>query len=475
MLRLSLLAFIVLLLGVYLQPVHADEPPNLVILFADDLGYRDLGCFGAPKIKTPHIDRLADEGMRFTDFLVGQATCSPSRYTLLTGCYPTRLGIIYPLGPSLHFGIADRELTLAEMVKSRGYATAIFGKWHLGHDLRFLPTRHGFDEYFGLPYSNDMFAPVKIGDKSYETLPLMEGEKVVATNPDQSQLTTWYTERAVKFIEQHRDRPFFLYVPYAMPHVPLAVSDKHQGKSAQGLYGDAVEEIDWSVGQILEALKRFGLEKNTWVIFTSDNGPWLPFGNHGGSALPLREGKATTFEGGFRMPCVMRWPAVIPAGTECNQLAATMDILPTMAEILKINLPQDRIIDGKSILPLMKNLPGAKSPHQTYYYYYHWQLQAVRSGKWKLHLPHEYRTLAGKTPGNDGKCIPEEFHKIGLALFDLDSDVGETTNVAEQHPQVVERLLSYAEQAREDLGDQLTKRKGKNIRPPDRVEKNKKQ
>src|SRR5262249_54406319 len=276
----------------------AERPPNVVLIFTDDQGYADVGCYGARGFATPHLDRMAREGVRFTDFYVAQAVCSASRAALLTGCYPNRIGILGALGPASKHGIAAGAKTIADVLKARGYATAIYGKWHLGHHQPFLPTRHGFDDYFGLPYSNDMWP--RHPTAKFPDLPLFEGEKVVAHNPDQTKLTTWYTERAVKFIEKNRERPFFLYVAHNMPHVPLHVSDKFKGKSKRGLYGDVIMEIDWSVGQVLAALQKHGLDEKTLVIFTSDNGPWLSYGNHAGSARPLREGKTTTFDGGLR-------------------------------------------------------------------------------------------------------------------------------------------------------------------------------
>ncbi|MCC6125597.1 MAG: sulfatase [Pirellulales bacterium] len=457
-------------------PARAAEPakgklPNLVVILTDDQGYQDVGCFGSPDIKTPNLDRMAAEGMRFTNFHVAQAVCSSSRTALLTGCYPNRVGIVGALSPKAKIGISDKEMTLAQLVKQRGYATAIFGKWHLGHLPPFLPTRHGFDEYFGLPYSNDMLP--KPARPEYPPLPLIEGEKTVALDPDQSQLTTWYTERAVKFIEKNRDRPFFLYVAHNMPHVPLHVSDKFKGKSPRGLYGDVIMEIDWSVGQILDALKRLDLDKNTLVMFVSDNGPWLCYGEHGGCALPYREGKGTMFDGGSRVPCIMRWPGRIPQESECKEFAATIDVLPTAADMLDIDLPRDRIIDGKSILPLMENRPGAKTPHEVYYCYFLNGLHAVRSGKWKLHVPHPYPTLDGLPGGKGGKPATIVRKQTGVELYDLENDIAEAANVAEQHPEVVERLMKYVEQAREDLGDGLTKRQGKNVRQPGRYDESK--
>ena len=445
------------------------QRPNFVVIFADDQGYQDMGCFGAPQTKTPHLDRMSKEGVRFTGFYAAQAVCSASRAALLTGCYPNRVGILGALGPNSKTGLHSNEVTLAEILRARGYATGIFGKWHLGDAPEFLPTRHGFDDYFGLPYSNDMW-PRHPTATNYPPLPLIEGEKVVALMPDQTQLTTWYTERAVRFIERNKQRPFFLYVPHNMPHVPLHVSKKFKGKSKRGLYGDVIREIDWSVGQILRALKKHGLDERTLVMFTSDNGPWLVYGDHAGSALPLREGKATTFEGGVREACLMRWPGKIPAGTVCSEMASTMDLLPTLARLAGTNAPSDRVIDGRDIWPLMSGQPGAKTPHEAFYYYWERQLQAVRSGPWKLHLPHSYPTPepAG-AGGKPGKYVSKQ---LGLALYDLENDIGETTDLALQHPEVVQRLESLAESAREDLGDSRTGRLGKNIRPPGKLDSN---
>lgn len=450
------------------RAASASQPrcgPNIVLIFTDDQGYQDVGCFGAPDIETPHLDRMAAEGMRFTDFYVAQAVCSASRAALMTGCYSNRIGILGALGPSARHGIHDNELTLAEVVKQRGYATAIYGKWHLGHHQQFLPVHHGFDDYFGLPYSNDMW-PYHPTAK-FPPLPMIEDDRVVdpeVTPEEQVQLTTWYTERAVKFIEEHRSAPFFVYLAHSMPHVPLFVSEKFKGKSKRGLYGDVIMEIDWSVGQILSTLKRLGLDEQTLVIFTSDNGPWLSYGDHGGCALPLREGKGTMFDGGCREACIMRWPGKIPAGSVCRELAATIDILPTVAGLLGVELPKDRIIDGKDIWPLMSGQPGAKSPHEAYYFYWGRELQAVRSGKWKLHFPHQYRTLV--EPGRGGQPGQYRQANIDLALFDLENDIGETTNLADKYPEVVERLKALAEQAREDLGDSATGRQGRNVREP---------
>ena len=443
------------------------DRPNLVIVFCDDVGYADVGVFGARGYKTPNLDRMAAEGVKFTDFYAAAASCTPSRAALMTGCYPQRVGLPNVIGPSAKIGISSAEQTIAEVLKPLGYATACYGKWHLGHHPKFLPMRHGFDDYFGLPYSNDMW-PNHPTNKRFPDLPLIEGERVIEYNPDQTQLTTWYTEHAVRFIEKNKDQPFFLYLPHSMAHVPLFVSDKFKGKSEQGLYGDVMMEIDWSVGQILSTLKRLGIDKKTLVIFSSDNGPWLSYGDHAGSAKPLREGKGTTFDGGQRESTIMRWPGQIPAGTVCKEPASTMDILPTIAKLTGAQLPA-HTIDGKDIWPLMSGERGAKSPHEAFFYYRGYALEAVRSAKWKLHLPHSYRSLGGRKGGTGGQPVKYEQAKIGQALFDLEKDIGEQHDVSAQYPDVVERLLGLAQRMREDLGDSAKKITGKNRRPPGRI------
>jgi arylsulfatase A len=442
--------------------------PNFVIIFIDDMGYADIGPFGAEGYETPNLDRMAAEGTRFTDFYAASSVCTPSRAALMTGCYPQRVGLPNVLGPNARIGISDREVTIAQMLKPLGYATACYGKWHLGDKPQFLPTHHGFDEYFGLPYSNDMWPRHPETPKAYPDLPLIEGERVVAYDPDQTQLTTWYTERAVRFIEKNKDRPFFLYVPHSMVHVPLFVSDKFKGKSQRGLFGDVVMEIDWSVGQILGTLRRLELDKNTMVIFCSDNGPWLSYGEHAGSAKPLREGKATTFDGGQREPTLAWWPGRIPAGRVCREPASTLDVLPTLAALAGAKLP-DHKIDGKNIWPLISGQDGAKSPHEAFFYYQSWALEAVRSGTWKLHFPHGYRTLGGRPGGTGGIPAKYEQSRIDLALFDLENDISEQHNVAAQHPDIVQRLQQLADAMREDLGDSARKMEGKGRRPPGKV------
>jgi len=463
-------------------PAQDSRPPNVVVIFIDDLGYADIGSFGAEGYATPNLDQMARDGMRFTDFVTSSAVCSASRAALLTGCYHVRVGISGALGPGSKIGINSEETTLAEVCKSKGYATACFGKWHLGHHPKFLPLQHGFDEFYGLPYSNDMWplhpdyvnlpANVAKRKRGYPELPLIEGNDIVdteVTGEDQARLTTLYTEHAVDFIDRNHERPFFLYVPHSMVHVPLFVSEKFAGKSARGLFGDVMMEVDWSVGQILAALERHDLSDNTLVIFTSDNGPWLSYGDHAGSAAPLREGKGTMFEGGYRVPTLMRWPGTIPAGTSCDELASTIDILPTVARLIGAELPA-RKIDGLDIRPLMFATDGAHSPHDVFYCYYgNGQLQSVRDRRWKLHFPHSYRTLAGRTGGTGGLPVKYDHRDIGEELFDLRADVGETTNVAADHPDVVARLTALARAARADLGDTLTDQSGDGNRPAGRL------
>ena len=466
--RIASIACLVAVFLVNERSCDARPPlPNIVIVFADDLGYADLGCFGAVDYETPHLDRLAAEGMRFSSFCVAQAVCGASRAALLTGCYPNRIGMLGAPSHKSRHGIHANEVLISELVKQKGYATGAFGKWHLGHHQPFLPLQHGFDEYFGLPYSNDMWPYHPTNPGGYPDLPLIDGNEIAqkrVTPEDQRQLTTWYTKRSVRFIEKHHTQPFFLYLAHSMPHVPLFVSEKHDGSTRRGLFGDVITEIDWSVGQIMDALHRHDLDERTLVVFTSDNGPWLSYGNHAGSAGPLREGKGTAWEGGVRVPCLMRWPGWIPAGAVCHELAATIDVLPTIAGLIAADLPPHPI-DGLDLWPLMSGRPDAGAPHDRYLYYWGRELHAIRQGPWKLHFPHSYRTLDGP-PGRDG--VPGEYSqaRTDLALYNLETDVGEQVDVAEQFPEIVGRMTRAAEVARRDLGDAFTDQLGQGERPP---------
>ena len=466
-----------------------DAPPNIVVIFIDDMGYADISPFGATAYKTPNLTRMAEEGRIFSDFVVSSAVCSASRSALLTGCYHTRIGIRGALGPKSNIGLNPDETTLAELCRSRGYATAAFGKWHLGHHPKFLPNQHGFDEFYGIPYSNDMWPrhPAALAKRAkdpkatipWAALPMIETTAAAGyqiTNrdiqpADQEQMTKQFTERAVSFIKRNAEKPFFVYLPHPMVHVPLYASDEFKGKSGAGLFGDVVMEVDWSVGQILDAVEDVGVERNTLVIFTSDNGPWLSYGTHAGRATPLREGKGTMFEGGYREPTIMWWKGKIPAGSECNQLCSTIDLVPTIAKLIGATLPDQRI-DGKDILPLMTGQPNAKSPHEAFYCYYGGgQLQAVRNERFKLVFPHSYRTLNGHPGGIGGIPVGYKQAKAKLSLFDLEQDVSETTNVIDAHPDVVKQLMAAAELARADLGDTLQKRKGSGTRPRRKTER----
>lgn len=459
-----------ILLTFFLTCAARAEKPNVVIMFMDDMGYADIGAFGSKNYPTPNLDRMAMEGRKFTDFYVTQAVCSASRAGLMTGCYNNRIGIIGALGPKSRTGLNPDETTLAEICKQQGYATACFGKWHLGHLKEFLPLQHGFDEFFGLPYSNDMWPyhpgvlhlPMEERLKRWPHLPLIEGNQVInpqVSGKDQEQLTKQYTERAVSFIEKNKEEPFFVYLPHSMVHVPLYVSDDFKGKSGAGLFGDVMMEVDWSAGEIMKVLRKHNLQKKTLFVFTSDNGPWLNYGDHAGSAAPLREGKGTMFDGGCREPMLAWWPGTIPANSVCREPAMTIDLLPTIAHLAKANLPK-HTIDGQNIWPLFTE-DGVPSPQEAYYLYYGNQLQAIRQGKWKLHFPHGYRTMNGRPGGKGG--IPTNYSqaKIGLSLFDLSEDIGESKDLKDKHPKVVQRLSQ--------LGKDFDEALKKNKRPAGKI------
>ncbi|HYF36710.1 MAG TPA: sulfatase [Prosthecobacter sp.] len=469
----------------------AAPPPNVVLILADDLGYGDLGCFGSKTIRTPNLDRMAVEGTRFTDFYVAQAVCSASRAALMTGCYPNRVGMQGALNHTSKEGIHPDEVLMPELCRSKSYATAAFGKWHLGTvAAMFSPLKHGFDEFWGIPYSNDnsKFHPSLAAEMP--PLPLYEDERVVETDPDQSQFTRRITEKSVSFIRRNKDRPFFLYVPHVMPHVPIFASERFRGKSPHGLYADVVEELDWSVGMILEALKQMQMEERTLVIFFSDNGPFLSYGDHAGSAAPLREGKLTSYDGGVRVPFIARWPQHVPAGRVCAEPVMEIDLLPTVARLMGAPLPGNKL-DGADMSEVLMGKEGAKTPHEALVFYAGSELQAVRSGEWKLHFPHPYITVdgppgTGGKPANHDKILPKAItqsgiggiasrhgyrvEQTGLALYNLREDPGETRDVAAGHPEVVERLKQLAAPIRAELGDELENVKGNAVRPVGKAE-----
>jgi arylsulfatase len=459
--------------------------PNVIIILADDLGYSDLGCFGSKTIRTPNLDTMAAQGTRFTSCYVAQAVCSASRAALMTGCYPNRVSMQGALNHTSKEGIHPDEWLLPEMLKQQGYATAAFGKWHLGTAPMFHPLKNGFDEFWGIPYSNDNSKYHPSLAAEMPPLPLYEDEKVIETNPDQSQFTRRITEKAVSFIRRHEDKPFFLYVPHVMPHVPIFASERFKGKSPHGLYADVVEELDWSVSLILAAVQQAGIADNTLVLFFSDNGPFLSYGNNAGSAAPLREGKLTSYEGGVRLPFIAHWPGKVPAGKVCDEVLTEMDVMPTLTKWL--GSPESvQKTDGKDVTDIWFGKEGAKSPHESVVFYAGSEMQAIRSGEWKLHFPHPYITPHAE-PGRDGKpsnwenmkpaaitqsgiegIATRHGYKVAqqeLALYNLNADIGETKDVSALHPEVVERLNKLAEPLRAELGDTLKKVVPTAVRP----------
>lgn len=461
------------------------EKPNIILILADDLGYSDLGCFGSRTIRTPNLDTMAAEGTRFTSFYVPQAVCSASRAGLMTASYPNRVSMQGALNHTSREGIHPDEKLLPEMLKEQGYATAAFGKWHLGTTPMFHPLKNGFDEFWGIPYSNDNSKYHPSLAAEMPPLPLYEDEKIIETDPDQSQFTRRITEKTVSFIRRHEKQPFFLYVPHVMPHVPIFASERFKGKSPHGLYADVVEELDWSVGLILAAIQQAGISDNTLVLFFSDNGPFLSYGNHAGNAAPLREGKLTSYEGGVRVPFIAKWPGKVQAGAVCDEVLTSMDLMPTFQSWQGAPAPSVKT-DGKDVSDLLFSKPGAKSPHEAFVYFAGSELQAIRSGEWKLHFPHPYITPHAE-PGRDGKpsnwenMKPAAITQSGiqgiatrhgyrvaeqsLALYNLREDVGETKDVSAAHPEIVERLTKLAEPLRMELGDSLTKTAAQAARP----------
>ena len=423
---------------------HPLDRPNIVLINCDDLGYGDPGCYGSTSHSTPALDRMATEGMRFTDFYMAAPICSPSRSAMMTGCYAERVGLetgaeICVLRPGEPIGLNPDEITIADLLSGQGYATKIIGKWHCGDQPPFMPTSHGFDSYYGIPFSNDM--GISVRHQEFPPLPLVRDEEVIQSQPDQAALTERYTEEAVRFIRENRDRSFFLYLAHMYVHVPIYAPERFLKQSRDGAYGAAVEHVDFCAAVLLRELELLGLDRNTMVIFTSDNGA-VP---RPGSNEPLRGHKGTTWEGGMRVPCIVRWPEAVPAGTECSEIATAMDFLPTFARLAGTSEPEDRIIDGKDIGPLLRAEPGATSAYDVFYYYREGELQAIRRGAHKLHV----------TSGE---------------LYDLRKNIGETTDLAAGNPDIVKDLQARAEAGRRDLGDVLTDTTGENIRPCGRVD-----
>jgi arylsulfatase A-like enzyme len=426
----------------------------VILINCDELGYGDLGCYGSEVNRTPHLDRMAAEGVRFTDFYMASPVCSPSRGAMMTGCYPPRIHFgefegRWVLFPGQPLGLHPDEKSIATLLRERGYATMHVGKWHCGDQPEFLPTRHGFDHYYGLPYSNDMGRQLRSNGEISERppLPLLRDEDVIQAQPDQAALTERYVEECVRFLRANRERPFFLYLAHMYVHLPLYAPDRFLKQARNGPYGAAVECVDWAAGVLLDELRRLGLDADTLVIFTSDNGAR---GDHGGSNGPLHGRKGTTWEGGQRVPCIARWPGRVPAGRECREVATSMDFLPTLARLAGGEPPADRIIDGRDIRPLLFGEAGAVSPHEAFYYYLLDRLEAVRMGKWKLHV----------------RRGEEEVKE----LYDLEADIGETRNLYAAHPDVVRAIETLAQRCREDIGDSAVGIEGANRRPCGRVE-----
>ncbi len=464
--------------------------PNIVLIFTDDLGYGDIPGFGPSEIRTPNIDKLASQGTRFTDYYVAQAVCTASRAALMTGCYANRVGLAGALNHKSKTGINPNEKLLPEILKDQGYATGMFGKWHLGLSPYFSPLKNGFDEWLGIPYSNDNTKYHPVLFDSMPPLPLFDGDKIIEEDPDQRFFTQRLTQRAVQFIDKNKDHPFFLYVPHVMPHVPVFASPDFDGRSGKGIYTDVIEEIDWSVGQIVDAIDRNNLSENTLVIFTSDNGPFLSYGTHAGSSKPLREGKLTCFEGGVRVPTIMRMVGHVPEASTCSTPIMSIDLLPTACKLAGAPLPDARL-DGLDVSDVLFG-KSTDSPHQCLVFYSGSELHAIRSGKWKLHFPHKYLTpnedlRSDGKPAGFGKLKPQPITQSGvegiasrhgyyvrqlpLSLYDLSEDAGEQNNVAEQHPEVVQRLTKLADTYRKALGDSLSGAEGNQLRPVGRSDR----
>jgi arylsulfatase A-like enzyme len=450
----------------FVSRAGAESPrPNIVIILMDDMGYGDIQPFNSKtKNRTPNLDRMAKEGMKLTSFYAAPV-CTPSRAQLLTGCYAKRVGLPAVIFPAAPIGLSEKEDTIASLLKKQGYATMCIGKWHVGDQPEFLPTRRGFDHYFGLPYSNDMGgewdgAEEVPAAKRKPQLPLVRDEKVIETVRPSAQdlLTERYTQEALHFVETHKDGPFFLYLAHTAVHVPLHPGKEFRGKSSNGTYGDWVEEGDASAGRVLDLLRNLKIDGNTLVVFTSDNGPWLIQGNNGGEAGPLRDGKGSTYEGGMREPTIAWWPGHIAPGSSCDAVTGNIDLLPTLVKLASGTVPTRHKIDGGDIAPILLG-KSTTSPREAHYYFNGGRLEAVRIGKWKLAVSRQAEHTGKPTKPETGPFTPK--------LYDLEADIGETTNVAADHPDIVKRLQQFAAKMDADLG---ANRRGPGVRPPDRVE-----
>ena len=467
-----LLIFIWVFFFLACKPSIKDLPPNIIFILTDDQGYGDLGVYGANDISTPNLDRMASEGALFTSYYSTQPVCSASRASILTGCYPDRIGIHNAYSPGSKVGLNPDETTIAELLKERGYKTGIFGKWHLGDAPKFYPRKHGFDEFYGILYSNDMWPkhPQQGSVFNFPDISLYENETPIRILEDQTFLTSALTKKAIAFIRKNKDAPFFVYLPHPQPHVPLFAAEAFQNTQDRGLYGDVISEIDNSVGQILNTLKEEGIDENTIIVFTSDNGPWLSYGAHSGSPGIFREGKGTNWEGGHRVPAIVRYPKEINTNTVIETPAMGIDWLPTLVEFTNSNYP-DKKIDGASLVPLLTG-QNKETPHDNFFFYYRTnELHAVRHKDWKLYVPHTYRSLNGRQGSNDGFPVSYDINEINAPeLYNLILDPSENINIAGTHPELAAKISKIADSIRLILGDRLTGVKGSEVRPVGRID-----